>query len=447
MSWKKTKIGEFLFERKGLIDPNSRELFSFKKIEKIDFSEGKIFLCDYSPTKTKQIIVRKGDFVFSGLNIEKGAVAVNDFDQDLVVSANYSTCEVDYSKIDSEFLKFFIKSSFFKRLLTDNLKKDYGFTRPKHLVNLEVFLPSIEEQKKIAKKLKHSEEKQKLLKQEIDNQKNYIKNLGKQILQDAIEGKLTKEWREQNSDIEPASELLKKIKKEKEKLIAEKKIKKEKLLPAINESEIPFEVPKSWVWTRLGNITNFISGNNFGSNDFRKGLGVKCIKITNAGVGELIETDDVLPQEFLEKHNSFLIYEGDLILALTRPYILDGLKISLCSKTYDKSLLNQRVAAIRSLCNDCVETKYIYSFLRTNFVLMIYKSMFEGKGQQPNLKKNDVTDLLFPLPPFTEQLAIVSKLQTLMQKLDEAEKQIEKSLETSKLLTKAILAEAFKVHE
>jgi type I restriction enzyme S subunit len=444
-NWKKTKIGEFLFERKGLIDPSSREIFSLKKIEKIDFSEGKIFLCDYSPTKTKQIIVRSGDFVFSGLNIEKGAVAINDFDQDLVVSANYSTCQVDYSKIDREFLKFFTKSPFFKKLLTDNLKKDYGFTRPKHLVNLEIFLPSIEEQKRITEKLKHNEENRKLLQQEIDNHKNYIKNLKKQILQDAIEGKLTKEWREKNPNVEPASELLKKIKKEKEKLIAEKKIKKEKPLLPINESEIPFELPKSWVWTRLGNITNFISGNNFDSSHFGKGLGVKCIKITNAGVGELIETDDVLPQEFLEKHDSFLIYEGDLILALTRPYILEGLKISLCSKAYDKSLLNQRVAAIRSLCRNYVETKYIYSFLRTNFVLMIYKSMFEGKGQQPNLKKGDVTDLLFPLPPIAEQLAIVSRLQNLMQKLDEAEKQIEKSLATNKLLTKAILTEAFQI--
>jgi len=114
MGWKKVKIGEFLFERKGLIEPHSKELFSFRKIEKIDFSEGKIFLCDYSPTKTKQIIVKNGDFVFSGLNIEKGAVAINDYGQDLVVSANYSTCEVDYSKIDQEFLKIFIKSPSFK---------------------------------------------------------------------------------------------------------------------------------------------------------------------------------------------------------------------------------------------------------------------------------------------------------------------------------------------
>ena len=124
MSWKKVKIGEFLFERKGLIDPNNQRLFSIKKIEKIDFSEGKIFLWDYSPTKTKQIIVKRGDFVFSGLNIEKGAVAINDFDQELVVSANYSTCEVDYCKVDQNFLKFFIESQFFKNLLKENLKKD-----------------------------------------------------------------------------------------------------------------------------------------------------------------------------------------------------------------------------------------------------------------------------------------------------------------------------------
>jgi type I restriction enzyme S subunit len=63
-----------------------------------------------------------------------------------------------------------------------------------------------------------------------------------------MQGKLV----EQNKKDEPASELLKKIKAEKEKLIAEKKLKKEKELPPIKPEEIPFEIPKNWVWCRLG---------------------------------------------------------------------------------------------------------------------------------------------------------------------------------------------------
>jgi len=67
-----------------------------------------------------------------------------------------------------------------------------------------------------------------------------------------IQGKLTAEWREQNPNTEPAAELLKRIKAEREKIVKEKKVKKEKLLPPITENEIPFELPEGWGWCRLG---------------------------------------------------------------------------------------------------------------------------------------------------------------------------------------------------
>ena len=74
------------------------------------------------------------------------------------------------------------------------------------------------------------------------------------ILQLAIQGKLTANWRAENPDVEPASELLNRIKKEKEQLVKEKKLKKEKALPKITEKEVAYEVPESWMFTRLGFI-------------------------------------------------------------------------------------------------------------------------------------------------------------------------------------------------
>ena len=84
---------------------------------------------------------------------------------------------------------------------------------------------------------------------------------------------------------------------------------------------------------------------------------------------------------------------------------------------------------------------FMYSLKRRDF--LDYASRCVKGMKMPRFGTEDVKLSYFPLPPLSEQLAIVSKLQTLMQKLDEAEKQIENSLETSKLLTKAILAEAF----
>jgi len=70
-------------------------------------------------------------------------------------------------------------------------------------------------------------------------------------------------------------------------------------------------------------------------------------------------------------------------------------------------------------------------------------SKFGNDSVIPQVNNKDIWPIRIPLPPLAEQLAIVSKLQTLMQKLDEAEKQIEKNLAFSKQLSKAILAEAF----
>lgn len=263
-----------------------------------------------------------------------------------------------------------------------------------------------------------------------------VEQLKKLVLQLAVQGKLTAKWRDENPNVEPASVLLEKINAEKEQLIKDGKIKREKPLPKITDDEKPFELPNSWVWERLGSISYFLSGNNFSSGDFKKGLGVKCIKITNAGVGKIIETDDVLPYEFSKKFNSFLIYQNDIILALTRPYIAEGLKVSKCPSSYNGSLLNQRVAAIR--VNKPINQEFVFQFLRSEFVLSTYKLMFNGKIQQPNLKKEDVTFLLIPIPPLAEQLAIIDTVEKLFAEIDQLNALAQKKITLRENVVKAL---------
>ena len=90
-----------------------------------------------------------------------------------------------------------------------------------------------------------------LLDKELDQQQTYLQLLRQTILQEAVQGKLTK----QDPTDEPATELLKRIKAEKEKLIKAGKLKKEKELPPITEDEIPFELPEGWGWCRLEEVT------------------------------------------------------------------------------------------------------------------------------------------------------------------------------------------------
>ncbi len=361
----------------------------------------------------------------------------------------------DKSKILPEYLYLFLNSyAFWPQILLKQRGALLQNVNASLMKQLLIPMCSLNQQMEIINNiktnltLKISEETEKIvslfnnkndISSELTHQLDLIKQLRQAFLREAMQGKLCHAELVSASQ-ETGHDLLAKIKAEKAQLIAEKKLKKEKELPPITEDEIPFEIPEHWAWCRLGEISNFISGTNFNSSDFKKGEGVKCIKITNAGVGELIETDDVLPYNFIEKYSNYIVYQGDLILALTRPYIAEGLKISKCNNVYNNSLLNQRVALIRNY--PAISNEYIYKYLRSDYVLNKYKSMFEGKGQQPNLKKEDVTELLFPLPPLHEQEQIVAKLEELMAFCDGLEESIKESQGYNEKLLQQVLREA-----
>ncbi len=443
MSWKKVKISTFLFERKGRYKPNDESISGLERLEKIDFS-GKFYIGQKS-SRTDMILIKKGDFVISGINVAKGAMGIYREDNDITATIHYSSYTFDESKIDINYFEHFLQSAEFVRLLEDQVKGGIKTEiKAKHLLNLEILLPAtIEEQKQIAEKLKHKEEKQKLLQQEIDNQKTNLKNLRQQILQDAIEGKLTKEWREKNPDVEPVSELLKRIKEEKEQLISEKKIKKEKPLSEIEESEIPFEIPKNWAWARLGTVGIFERGKS-------KHRPRNDQSLFKEGSIPFVQTGDVAQSKKTGRQIlNCKTYYNEFGLKQSKLWNMGTLCITIAANIAETGFLSMdacfpdSIIGFRSLSGN-------YTSKYTQFFIEVSRENIEKYAPataQKNINLEIISLLLIPLPPLKEQQAIVSKLHTLMQKCDEAEKQIEKSFETSKLLTKAILAEAFNGHE
>lgn len=391
------------------------------------------------------LVIEPNTFAYNPYRINVGSVGLTPNNVFGVVSPAYIVFKVREGKLIPELLLEFLKSfdglQQINKYARGTVRKALRFD---DLCKIEVNFPDYNEQKNIFEKKLIVEKKSDELETEIQTQKQLLSQLKQSILQEAIQGKLTADWRalrQAQGQIEPASELLKRIKVEKNQLIKDKKIKKEKALPPISEEEIPFELPEGWVWCRLGEISTYLNGKGFESTDFKKNIGVKCIKITNAGVGEIVETDDTLPIEFENEYSAYLVYENDIVIALTRPYIADGLKVSLCPKSYNKSLLNQRVAVVRASSN--IQNEYIYKYLRTKFVLDGYKKEFDSTGQQPNLKTEHVTNLIFPLPPIEEQKVIVEKVESLMQKCRALEQEIRTSEANAQMLMQAVLKEAF----
>ena len=186
------------------------------------------------------------------------------------------------------------------------------------LNKLMIPLPPLVEQKRIVEKIEellprvsaYDEAEQKLSRLDAE----FPDKLKKSILQQAVQGKLAK----QDKNDEPASELLKRIKAAKERLIAEGKIKKERPLPPIAEEEKSFEIPAGWEWVRFANLMEFISTGPFGSVLHKNEYVHNGIPIVNPAC---IQHGKIIPVERMsvaastkERLKMYVLHAGNIVI-------------------------------------------------------------------------------------------------------------------------------------
>lgn len=259
------------------------------------------------------------------------------------------------------------------------------------------------------------------------------------ILQLAIQGKLVP----QDTHDEPASELLKRIRKEKEALVKEGKLKKKDLVVTpISEDEKPFELPEGWEWCRLGEMVKLISGTSYSKGDVCKG-GLRILRGGNIQPPNLILNDDdvFLPMSFSDNEKN--IKKGDVVIVAST-----GSFNALCKPAFIRDdYPNTQIGAFLRIIRPTIMLSWRY------LVFIILSHYFhdnvvkQAKGININNIKTDyITELPIPLPPLAEQHRIVAKIEELMPLVDEYDK-AQKKLDAlnSKLpeaLKKSILQEA-----
>ncbi len=244
-------------------------------------------------------------------------------------------------------------------------------------------------------------------------------DLRQAVLQAALQGKLTEQL-EADSDV---NEMLIKIQAEKKKLIAEKKIKKEKPLPEIQEDEFPYDIPDSWRWVRWGNLAYSIQ---YGYNASAKEMGrIKMVRISdiqdNSVNWDTVPYCDIKDEEI----ETYLLQKNDILFART-------------GGTVGKSFLVNEIQEdviyagylIRTRYSNQLVPQYLKGFMESQ---LYWVQLQNGKTQgcQPNCNGQTLSKMLIPLPPIEEQQRIVDKINEIMPKIDEYEK-IEKELETIK---------------
>ena len=199
------------------------------------------------------------------------------------------------------------------------------------------------------------------------------------------------------------------------------------------------EPKEGWEEKTIQNVCEILNGFAFPSASFMNKGCLKVIKITNVGVGEFIEDNSRLSIE--HQDNSAKVNENDIVIALTRTIIADGLKKARVPFSYDGALLNQRVAALTPKKN-VVENSFVYYYLGTAQVSKYVLSKVNTL-MQPNLSIGDLKKMPIPLPSLQEQQSIVSLLDSLNEKVNTLQQNYSRICNECDALKQAILRQVF----
>ena len=224
------------------------------------------------------------------------------------------------------------------------------------------------------------------------------------ILQLAVRGLLAP----QDPTDEPASVLLQKIRTEKDHLIAQGKIKRDKPLPPITDEEKPFELPQGWEWVSLGFLTSLITSGSRSWKDFYSVEGATFIRSQDIKYDRLefderayvklpIGTEGVRTQVRLH----------DVLITITGANV--G-KAAVVSQSMDEAYVSQHVALVRLYDIRLVDYLHLWLVSEGEGRKLLLMSSY---GAKPGLNLQNINDLLVPLPPIAEQFRIVTRVNEL----------------------------------
>lgn len=306
--------------------------------------------------------------------------------------------------------------------------------------NIEIPIPSMREQKAILDKIDSISGEYAAFLTEVENQINLFAKLRQAVLQEAIEGKLTAEWRKQNPHLisgeNHAFKLREKIQAEKNRLIKEGIARKEKLLPPISDHEKPFMLPDGWVWCRLGEV--IVYSDNL---DIQRYM--KPNEVVNYVDIDSIDNHSYSIREVKERTVAELssrarrvLHKGYIVYSTVRPYLNNIAIIEDERKNYIGSTGFCVFTTIK------VDKRYIFNFLLSDYVRSHYLSLLKGFNS-PTITNEQFEATPVPIPPLSEQETILEKTEGLLSKIDELYKQVTERKEQAELLMQSVLQEAF----
>lgn len=408
-SWKWVRLYDILDVRDGTHDTpkyviKGIPLVTSKNLinNTINFETAKLISIEDAKYINTRSVVDTGDILFAMIGTIGNPVLVKK-DREFCIKNMALFKPIDCKLFEMLYLFWYLQKE------QDSMKKKasggvQSFVSLKYLRNYLLPLPPLAEQKRIVAKIEeilpYVERYEAAYYKLQQLNKRFPDDLQKSVLQLAIQGRLVPQRAEEGN----AEDLYKQIQTEKQKLIKEGKIKKEKLLPPITDDEKPFEIPDSWKWVRLGEIGSWASGAtpSRSNPDYYNGT-IPWLKTGDLNDSYITDTSEYITELALSKTSVRLNPIGSVLIAMYGATI--G-KIAIL-----KTAVTTNQACCACIAYNGIYNKYLFYFLlayRKNFIKM------GAGGAQPNISKEKIVNTIFPFPPLPEQKRIVAKIEEII---------------------------------
>ena len=413
-SWKWVRWGNLSESIQYGYNAPAQSTGRIKMVRISDIQEGKVLwetvpFCNIQEDEIPNYFLKKNDILFARTG---GTVGKSYLVKDVPDEAIYAgyLIRTRYSEsLCPDYMKYFMESSlYWTQLKNGTIATAQPNCNGKTLSKMILPLPPLDEQKRVVAKIEEllpyiDRYEQAWSKLEQFNSR-FPEGMKKSLLQYAIQGKLVEQRPEEGT----AEELFTQIQKEKQRLIAEKKIKKEKPLLEITEDEKPFEIPESWKWCRLGSVLNKLTDGTHSTPKYTSsGIPFLSVKDMSSGVLDFSNCKYVSEEEHQTLYSRCNPEYGDLLLTKVGttgiPVIVDtnnpfSLFVSVALLKFDQNL---------------IYNKFLRLLINSPLVQTQATENTKGVGNK-NWVMRDIANTIIVLPPLAEQKRIVEKLEQLL---------------------------------
>ena len=407
-SWRWTRVKDVVFNH-GQKTPTNK--FVYIEINSIDNKNNRlsdhenILVPEKAPSRARKI-VNKGDVIYSMVRpyLHNVCVIDRDFSHESIASTGFAVMSCFYG-LNNYFLFYYLISPSFDEYATSNNNSKgtaYPAINDANFYKALFPLPPLEEQKRIVAKIEelltYVDKYQEYYDELESLNSKFPGQLRKSILQYAIEGKLVEQRPEEGT----GQELFNQIQEEKQNLITQGKIKKEKALASISDEEIPFDIPNTWKWCRLAELGECITGATPSkSNPHFYGGNIPFI-----GPGEIVNESICLSEKFLSAEG---VKHARLVKQNSVLQVCIGGSIGKAAINKVDLTCNQQINVITPFI---VSEKYVFYSITSPYFLKLIKENSTGTAT-PIINKQTWGNIFIPIPPLEEQKRIVAKVEEL----------------------------------